>query len=810
MSVLSNSPAIVVQQKSCESVYWRGEAIATAVIVGFAVLFFWPTISGKTHLVAINDTSDLVVPSQIMFSSFLRQNIFALWNPYNFAGTSLSGSPQFGIFYPLNVLIWWTAGKFSLEAAPVYAFHVILHVVLFSIGLYWFARAMKLGRLASLVAAIGGAYAPGILIFVVWGNSLPSFSWWGFALASLVLANENDPQRHRYVVMAGIFVGLSILAAPSQPALQLILLVIGLFLAQTVSLGLCLRALLKLLGRYLIVGSIGISVGSISLFPVFEFAGESVRFLGASGAIPTNVKIPWEAFTEHSFGIENLSGFLFDAFSNGAVGSNFIGVFLTLGVALAVANYKETGGVFFWYLGTILLVSIFYAFNLGLPRLFYYIPGLNLIREPERYCQTFVFASACLAAHGVDGIGRTIRSHPRRAWTVAAIAGGIFILVLGLQLGFAAGKVTAEIVTPVLIASATVVAWLGLAVLLTLLPIQIAVRQLPMVLGLFSFGVAWQFYLIPYHQLPYSYYDPRKDFASISSMALLKPSTPEPFRVMFMEDLVPQERVFNRSAATVAAFHDIWGYGNPVLSRALRAYGLSYNRVTYLSLLNVRYVVSQPHFVPAVKKVIGDDAEVKIQLPNLLLHQPDWSKIEFGDMVATENKKRFGAAWVVNSYDVVDRLSSNAEEIVGSSDPESFMQRTEASDIDLHKKALVDRVPKLANGSALTVTLNETPATIVWNSYGPNGFEMVVNSSRDALLVVSELWYPGWRATVNGAETEIVRADWLLRAVAIPAGSSTVRFNYRPLSLLFGAIFTAFGLSLSVLIFFKFRGRAQS
>jgi hypothetical protein len=477
-------------------------------------------------------------------------------------------------------------------------------------------------------------------------------------------------------------------------------------------------------------------------------------------------------------------------------------VFLLLGIAIAILNYRKLNSVFFWYLSAILLISIVYAFNLGLPRLFYYIPGLNLIREPDRYCQTFVFASACLAAYGVDSLRYKIDSNRRDALKTVLIAGGLFVVFAALQLGLAPDKSNPENMRLVLWNCAAGVGWLVLTVLL-LSRTNYGVRALQAAQALFVLGVAWQFYLIPYHQLPYAYYDPGKDLASMSTMSALKPTGPEPFRVMFMEDRVPSERVFNRGAASVAGFQDIFGYGNPILRRVLRAYNLSYDRTTYLSLLNVRYVVSQPHFVPTVRKVIGDDAELKIQLPNLLVHQPDWSKIESGDMVAIENRKRFGAAWVVDSYDVVDRLSSNKEEIDGTMDPQSFMNKTEAADLDLRRTAVVDRVPRLANGTALVFSGDESkvPATVTWNSYGPNGFEMVVNSNRDALLVVSELWYPGWRATINGAETEIVRADWLLRAVAIPAGRSTVRFNYRPQSLLLGAIFTCLGLFVSLLIF---------
>lgn len=47
-------------------------------------------------------------------------------------------------------------------------------------------------------------------------------------------------------------------------------------------------------------------------------------------------------------------------------------------------------------------------------------------------------------------------------------------------------------------------------------------------------------------------------------------------------------------------------------------------------------------------------------------------------------------------------------------------------------------------------------------------------------LVLTDTWYPGWEATVNGREVPIVRANYLFRAVRVPAGTSEARFRYRP------------------------------
>ena len=60
-----------------------------------------------------------------------------------------------------------------------------------------------------------------------------------------------------------------------------------------------------------------------------------------------------------------------------------------------------------------------------------------------------------------------------------------------------------------------------------------------------------------------------------------------------------------------------------------------------------------------------------------------------------------------------------------------------------------------------------------------------------ALLVVSDAYYPGWTATIDGRDVAVRRANFALRAVAIPAGDHVVEFHYRPWSLRAGAAVSA-------------------
>jgi uncharacterized membrane protein YfhO len=70
-------------------------------------------------------------------------------------------------------------------------------------------------------------------------------------------------------------------------------------------------------------------------------------------------------------------------------------------------------------------------------------------------------------------------------------------------------------------------------------------------------------------------------------------------------------------------------------------------------------------------------------------------------------------------------------------------------------------------------------------------------------LVLADTYYPGWRATIDGAATRIFPADIAFRAVKLPPGKHTVRFVYRPMSV--GVGFLVAGLALLISCFMVWR-----
>jgi hypothetical protein len=78
----------------------------------------------------------------------------------------------------------------------------------------------------------------------------------------------------------------------------------------------------------------------------------------------------------------------------------------------------------------------------------------------------------------------------------------------------------------------------------------------------------------------------------------------------------------------------------------------------------------------------------------------------------------------------------------------------------------------------------------------PGYYSLKTECPADAVLVLSEAYYPGWTAEVDGKPAELLRADHLLQAVRLPAGQHDVRFSYRSRFLGLGFALAALGVLL--------------
>ncbi len=142
--------------------------------------------------------------------------------------------------------------------------------------------------------------------------------------------------------------------------------------------------------------------------------------------------------------------------------------------------------------------------------------------------------------------------------------------------------------------------------------------------------------------------------------------------------------------------------------------------------------------------------------------------IQDGQTLPLENPHAFGNAWFVDNVRYVD-TPDEAIDALG--------------EVDLHTTAVVneDEADLLKNWS---VTPQDSLSTIQLTDYEANKLRYQVDAKKDELAVFSEIYYPdGWQITIDGQPAQMLRANYTLRALPIPAGTKTVEFYFNPTSI---------------------------
>jgi hypothetical protein len=105
--------------------------------------------------------------------------------------------------------------------------------------------------------------------------------------------------------------------------------------------------------------------------------------------------------------------------------------------------------------------------------------------------------------------------------------------------------------------------------------------------------------------------------------------------------------------------------------------------------------------------------------------------------------------------------------------------------MDARRTVILESDPPMAQRPA---TAGGGPGLATVRSYQDAAVEIQTEADDRRLLVLTDLYYPGWHATLDGNPVAIFRADHAFRAVPVPAGNHVVRFEYRPASFRVGLL----------------------
>ncbi|HJR09131.1 MAG TPA: YfhO family protein [Pyrinomonadaceae bacterium] len=165
------------------------------------------------------------------------------------------------------------------------------------------------------------------------------------------------------------------------------------------------------------------------------------------------------------------------------------------------------------------------------------------------------------------------------------------------------------------------------------------------------------------------------------------------------------------------------------------------------------------------------------------------------DVLVLENRRALPRAWLVGEAEAVD--GEEALRRIGGESAHAF---------DPRRTALMEVAPsELPALAGVELTTGNSAARIV--SYEPNRIAIETRAAQPSVLVVGEIFYPGWEATVDGQPARIHLTDYILRGVALPAGEHRVEMRYRATAARNGAFISA--LTLVVLCALAIYGRAK-
>jgi uncharacterized membrane protein YfhO len=85
-------------------------------------------------------------------------------------------------------------------------------------------------------------------------------------------------------------------------------------------------------------------------------------------------------------------------------------------------------------------------------------------------------------------------------------------------------------------------------------------------------------------------------------------------------------------------------------------------------------------------------------------------------------------------------------------------------------------------------------------AYGPNRIAVMVEGAAPGYLVLTDPWYPGWEASIDGVPATLYRANYVFRAVRVPAGRHEVVFTFAPASYYLGRRVSLAALALTAAV----------
>lgn len=688
----------------------------------------------------ITDPVRQIIPWKELSIDLLSRAQLPLWNPYEMAGKPLLANFQSSPFYPINILLF--IRPFYLS----WSIFILIQPLLAGVFTFLYLKNLKLDSRACLLGAISFTFGGFSIAWLEWGNIGHTVLW----LPLILLSIDKIVSSIEYKVLSIKNVWGFVLLVPMVSSffaghIQIFfygyILSIVYFIFRWLENG----RKVPLLVLYLILNTLFIILTSIQWIPTLQFINLSARSQDQNYLDIEGWFIPWQhliQFLAPDF-YGNPSTLNYWGTWNYAEFVGYVGIVSLFFAFCSILSKNKREVVFF--IGAV-IVSLFLALPTVIAKLPFdlLIPFLSS-SQPTRLILVITFSLSILSALGFDYLIVGKRVNKKVIFGI-----GILFFVLFLMLWFIVlSKIDLKIM-----AESLMVAKRNL-----IFPSGIFAIGVILILGIIFVKETMARTLLIFLILALSFYDLFRFGTKFTPFTLQEYFYPQTRVIEFLQkdkDLfriaLTDSRIFPPNFPTHYKIQSIEGY-DPL-------YLLSYAQLIAASERDDHSIhepfgfnrIITPHNMNS--KII-DHLNVKYVLSLSDLESEKLTKVfQEGNTRVYENKKASARAFFV-------------ERIIESIDSENTISGMFSQDL-----SRVAYVEKDEDGNG-TFSVGE----VLVINYSENKIELETENSGEGFLVLTDSYYPTWRAQIDGRQTTIYKTNHAFRGVIIPSGKHTVIFK---------------------------------
>jgi hypothetical protein len=759
----------------------RARDIAFVVLVAMASIVLWRRLWGAGQILYLWDASTYFYPMKVLLARAVASGELPWWNPWIRNGLPFFANPQVGLFYPPSLLFY------ALPTALAFNWNVILHTVVLATGFYGWLRGTGRSPAASTTGALAIAWGGYALSMTIYLNNLQAMAWVGWTWWAWERWLAGRTRRWLAVTSCGF--ALQFLAG--EPQIAVVTAGIALLLAWGGQAGDGEpggrpRARAAPLVALSAAAAGAMIVTAVQLLPTIELFLRSQRSLG----LAPEESLGWSLPPAQLFNLVlpryfESPGGLFDmrriaGVEQPWVFTSYLGVVVVALAAAGVGGARKRSALLWVGIAATGALLALGAHNPLVAALVDAIPPFRAFRYPEKMLLLPAIAVPVLAASGIDAL-RVERARRRAlgtacglaalgalAWVATAAGGVDRLLADGRDAAVVSGIVDAwthgfrhvlvfAILAATLFAAArrvsarVLAACLAILALADLATVNVDVAPVaPADLLAEEPAVLEGLPLDTLRTVARIRTSPLGEPAGLAfTMRGIATGTHQYYQIQGMGgNLAMAHRVLAQDGAE--PFPPRTDDAEDAILRQLPPD----HQVRYLRLQSTRWILERPM---KAEGLAPDGAVEELGLFRYRLADP-LPRAYLVDRVEVEP----------DSIEVTNRL------IAGGEDP--------------HRVAFV------SEGHPLPGPGTPNVGRVRWLEGSNHSVRLDVDAPVRSLLVLTDSWYPGWTASVDGRSVPVARVNWRFRGVYLEPGTHRVRFDYRPRGIVPAAAVSAIGL----------------